>query len=168
MNNKQIKEQIDRIIILVDSREHLPNHITKTFDKYNIKWEVRKLNSGDYSAYLPSDGDIEEINLSDELVIERKMNLDELSKNISTNRDRFKREFDRSKAEIILLVEENNYSDIMNHNFRSKLTSNQYLGLLHSLCDEYKIPFVFKLKTETPLYIYNVFKYRIRNKLKNL
>ena len=53
-NDKQIKDIIDTIIILVDSRERgLPNHITKAFDKYNINWEVKKLNSGDYSARIP-------------------------------------------------------------------------------------------------------------------
>ena len=93
MKDKDIKHQIDRIIILIDSREHLPNHITKAFDEYGVKWERKKLKSGDYSAYLPKDDNlgIEEINLENELVIERKMSLDELANNISKQRERFKR-----------------------------------------------------------------------------
>ena len=33
MKDKQIKELLSKMIILVDSREHLPSHITDTFDK---------------------------------------------------------------------------------------------------------------------------------------
>ena len=169
MKDKDIKHQIDRIIILIDSREHLPNHITKAFDEYGVKWERKKLKSGDYSAYLPKDDNlgIEEINLENELVIERKMSLDELANNISNQRERFKREFSRTEAKIILLIENNTYMDIINHNYNSKLTQNQFLGLLHSFCDTFKSPFVFRQKEETPLFIYDIFKYRIRNKLKN-
>ena len=75
MTEKQIKEQIDRIIILIDSREKLPNHITKAFDKYGVNWERVKLDSGDYSAILPEDkeNNIPEIDLREVLCIERKI-----------------------------------------------------------------------------------------------
>ena len=74
MKDSEIKKQIDRIIILIDSREKLPNHITKAFDKYGVNWERVKLDSGDYSAVLPEDkeNNIPEIDLRDELCIERK------------------------------------------------------------------------------------------------
>ena len=42
MKDKDIKKAIDSIIVIVDSREHLPNEITKCLDKYNIKWERKK------------------------------------------------------------------------------------------------------------------------------
>ena len=52
-NNEHIKKIIDTIVILVDVREKKYSHITDMFDKYGINWERRKLNSGDYSAYVP-------------------------------------------------------------------------------------------------------------------
>ena len=52
-NNEQIKQIIDTVVIVVDSREQKNQHITSMFDKYGINWERRKLNSGDYSAYVP-------------------------------------------------------------------------------------------------------------------
>lgn len=169
-NDKQIKDIIDTIIILVDSRERgLPNHITKAFDKYNINWEVKKLNSGDYSARIPVNeelGILEEINLEDILCIERKMSSDELSQNISKNRDRFHREFKRSKAKIILLIEEDTYEGIALEKYRSKLTAKQYLGALHGFTDEHDSPFIFISRKSSALYIYNVFKYRFRNIIK--
>ena len=54
LKEKEIKDLIDTIVIYVDSREKLPNHITDCFDKYEINWMIKKLDSGDYSAILPS------------------------------------------------------------------------------------------------------------------
>ena len=45
LTEQQIKEQIDRIIVLVDTRERRCSHITDLFDKYGVNWEKRKLNS---------------------------------------------------------------------------------------------------------------------------
>ena len=75
MKDSEIKKQIDRIIILVDTREKLPNHIVECFDKYGVNWERAKLDSGDYSAILPEDkeNNIPEIDLREVLCIERKM-----------------------------------------------------------------------------------------------
>lgn len=170
MKDKDIKKAIDTIIIVIDTRDKLPNHITECFDKYNIKWERKKLNSGDYTARVPVNeelGIVEEINLEDILCIERKMSIDEISTNISTNRERFKREFERSKAEIIIVIENNTYKDIATKNYKSKLMPNQFLGGLHSLSDEYGVSFIFVDKDCSALLIYNFLKYRIRNILKN-
>ena len=91
MKDKQIKELLSKMIILVDSREHLPSHITDTFDKYNIKWERKKLNSADYTAYIPKeDGDI-----YSDVSIERKNGIEEICNNLINQRERFKREFER-------------------------------------------------------------------------
>lgn len=73
------------MIIIVDTREKDKN-ITNTFDKYNIKWERKKLLSGDYSAYIPKNkefGISEDINIEKELSIERKMNLQEVGVNLT-------------------------------------------------------------------------------------
>lgn len=170
LKDKDIKKAIDTIVVIIDTREHLPNEITKCFDKYNIKWERKKLKSGDYSAKIPKNEELginEEINLEDILCIERKMSADEISTNVSTNRERFKREFERTKAQIIIVIEGNTYKDIAIKNYNSKLTPNQFLGSLHGIADEYGIPFIFIDKGFSALYIYNVLKYRLRNILKN-
>lgn len=170
MKDKDIKKAIDTIIIIIDTREHLPNEITKCFDMYGITWERRKLKSGDYSARIPKNeelGIIEEINLENILCIERKMSADEISTNVSTNRERFKREFERAEAEIIIVIEGSTYKDIAIKNYNSKLTPNQFLGSLHGISDEYSVPFIFIDKGYSALYIYNLLKYRFRNILKN-
>lgn len=170
LTDKQIKELIDTIVVVIDSREKLPNHITKAFDKYNVNWEVRKLKSGDYTAYLPENKElnIERIDLTDVLAIERKMSADEISINLSTKKKRFIKEFDRSNAKILIVIENDTYSNIATHKYKSKLNPKSFLGLLHSHVDKYNTSFVFVDKHVSALYIYNIFKYRIKNILKNL
>lgn len=171
MKSNEIKKAIDTIIVCIDSREHLPNHITDCLDKHNIKWERRKLNSGDYTARVPINeelGIFKEIDLEDILCIERKMSAEELSGNISTNRERFKREFKRSKAKIILVIENTTYKKIAYKDYDTQLTPNQYLGGLHSICNDYEVPFIFVDKDASALMIYNFLKYKIRSILKNL
>ena len=171
LTEKQIKKAIDSIVILIDTREKLPNHITKAFDEYGVNWERRTLKSGDYSAYIPMNEDlgiIEEMNFENELCIERKMSADEISSNLSTNKERFHREFSRAEAKILILVEDSTYEDIALGNYKSKLTPKQFLGLLHSFSLEHDSPFIFIPKSISALWIYNCFKYYFRNKCKNI
>ena len=64
LTEKQIKKAIDSMVILIDTREKLPNHITQAFDEYGVNWERRKLKSGDYSAYVPMN---EELGIVEEM-----------------------------------------------------------------------------------------------------
>ena len=133
MKDSEIKKQIDRIIILVDTREKLPNHIVACFDKYGVNWERVKLDSGDYSAILPEDkeNNIPEIDLRDELCIERKMSCDEIIGNLTRNKERFNKEFSRSNAKIPILIEDT-FKNACTGNYTSKVTSKQFLGALFS------------------------------------
>lgn len=170
-SEKQIDKIIDSMIIIIDSREKLPNHITNSFDKNNIKWEARKLESGDYTARIPMNNELgieEEMNFTDILVIERKMSLDEISRNLSINKERFYNEFTRSKASILILIEDNTYRDLAKGNYKSKINPKSFLGLLHSFSDRHNSPFVFMDKEVSPLWIYNIYKYKVKNLLKTL
>lgn len=171
-NNKEedkIKVIVQTMIILIDSREHLPNHLTETFDKFDIKWERKKLESGDYSAYIPKNEKLnisEDINIEKELAIERKMNLNEVGVNLTTNRERFKREFKRAEGKVILMIESNTYKDIIEKNYNNKIEPNSFLGSLHGLNTEFDFPFIFIDKEVSPIFIYKTFYYYLRNKIK--
>ena len=108
LTEKEIKNQIDRTIVTVDTREKLPNHVTECFDKYNVNWERRKLKSGDYSAIRPEDlgVGIPEIDLTDVLCVERKMSCDEIIQCLTKQKDRFYREFERTEATIPIMIED--------------------------------------------------------------
>ena len=170
-NNEQIKQIIDTIVIVVDSREQKNQHITSMFDKYGINWERRKLNSGDYSAYVPINeelGIFEEINLEDELCVERKKNCDEIIQNLTKHRDRFYREFERSGAKIPILIEDS-FKNAVKGYYRSDIPPKTFLGALFSFVDHNDTFFYFIGDDSlSALWIYDILKYRIRSKLKNL
>lgn len=92
-------------LIIVDSREK-PKAIGKIldhFDRNGVEYEVSKLLFGDYMDYHRPG-----------LVIDRKQNIAELSKNCTTEHERFKREMLRAEkagAELVILVEQNRYKD---------------------------------------------------------
>lgn len=87
--DKEINELLNKMVILVDSRENANGHITEWFDKSKRKYKVQKLDYGDYSCYLPIgsfDGQTRDIYFTDELVIERKFCIDELASNLKDNK----------------------------------------------------------------------------------
>ena len=86
--------------IICDSREQKNQHILKYFQKNNIEYKIKKVDEGDYK-----------IEDQDNICIERKATLQEITSNII--QPRFKRELERSKAKgihLIVLIE--NSSDI--------------------------------------------------------
>ena len=63
--------------------------------------------------------------LEHDVVIEKKNGLDEIAGNFTVDRQRFEDEFIRAKAEglkVFLIIENASWSDILLHNYRSKLT----------------------------------------------
>lgn len=128
------------------------------------------LRYGDYSFIIPKNKELginEDIYFDKYICIERKANLEEISSNFTHNRDRFKREFEKGKGSIRLLIEDSSYKDICDHKYNTKFPVNSFLASLHSFAEEYGTPFVFCDKSCSGKYIYNTFYYYLRNKLKN-
>lgn len=126
------------MILLVDSREKENSHILNymAVNEISVK-ENQPLKFGDYSFIKDN------VDYRNKIVIERKNSLDELSLNLTSGkkdnqvnrRERFKNEFKRAKesgAKIILLIENATQKDILNHNYRSKLHPNAFMGSLNS------------------------------------
>ena len=47
------RELLDSIVILVDTREKVNDHITDYFDKHHIPYKKKALKNGDYSFFVP-------------------------------------------------------------------------------------------------------------------
>lgn len=92
-------------MILIDTREK-PKAIERIIDYFqqnNIDYDRTKLFFGDYMEYNRPG-----------LVIDRKQNIAELAKNCTTDHERFRRELERVQragAELVVLVEQNTYTD---------------------------------------------------------
>ena len=166
MQNK-IKYQV-----IVDTREKVNEHIVNKFIENNIDYKLEKLNIGDYAivdvnGYMPN------------IVIERKASLDELLQNLidrnsfdeESQCNRFHRELIKAEAlgmRVILLLENSNwYSDILKHNYRSKVKPAAAKGLIVSLQAKYpNLSIVGIDKGEIASYIHSVLYYSLREELK--
>jgi ERCC4-type nuclease len=166
---KEIKQIINSIVVLVDSREKVNSHI-KMWLKYNkIGYMDYTLDFGDYSFMIlknESLGILDNVYFTDEIVIERKANAEEISGNFAQNRERFKREFERSNGVLRLLIEDTNYADICEGKYRTEFPKESFVGSLHSFQEKYNCPFFFTDKEHSGRYIYNTFKYYLKDKLK--
>lgn len=87
--DKEIKELLDKMVVIVDTREQANHHVTGWLNKNKKPYKTQKLNYGDYSCYLPIGsfkGQNRDIYFTDELVIERKFCIDELAMNLKDNK----------------------------------------------------------------------------------
>ena len=94
--DKEIKQIIKSIVILVDTREQVNSHLKMYFKSNKINFIDYKLDYGDYSFMIPKNESLdilEDIYFIDEIVIERKANAEEISNNFAKGRERFHKEF---------------------------------------------------------------------------
>ena len=90
---EEIKKLIKSMVILVDSREKKNTHILDYFRKQKISFQTEKLEYGDYSFMVPAAAAGEDIFFHRDCVVERKASLEELSGNLTEERERFEKEF---------------------------------------------------------------------------
>lgn len=162
------KEQILKsITILVDTREKFNKWVTDYFDEKKIPYKTKALPFGDYSFFIPKN---EELNIPrdlyfiDEISIERKANLEEISNNLSKERDRFEKELSLFKGKMFLLVENANYHDIYFNNYNTQYNKKSFIGSLHSFNFRYDLPFVFMPdRSCSGVFIFCTFYYYLKN-----
>lgn len=89
------------MVILIDTREQVNQHITNFFQVNNIPYTAIKLDTGDYSAILPQNS---ELGIYRDtyfpFTVERKNSIDELASSIKE--ERFEHELIRSISKIKL------------------------------------------------------------------
>ena len=153
------------MVILCDTREQSNRHITDYFTAKGIAWEVKKLNTGDYSAYLPPLPDLFEhpAYFDRDVAIERKANLDELASNFTKDRERIKDEFTRAKnMKFFLLVEDANLEDILSGHYRSNFKPESFIASLISMEHEYNFNVKFTKKQQSGRFIHMMLYYYLR------
>jgi ERCC4-type nuclease len=163
--DKELKELLHSITILVDSREQQNQHIFEYFDSKKIPYEFMKLDVGDYSVKLPAH---KELGINRDIFfpvsIERKNSINELAQTIK-ERTRFENELIRSqKFRFSLLVEDpDGYENIIRGNYRSQYDPKALLGSLKAFETRYSFNTVFIPKQLAGNYIYYEFYYFVRN-----
>lgn len=162
--DSEITKLLKELNIVCDTREQENEWIVGYFNTKKIPHTSRKLDAGDYSATL---GDY---SLENDVVIERKADLDELCGNLTIDRERLEREFIRAKANgvrVFLLVEDGSWEDIILGNYRSKLKPNSFMATLLAWQARYNLTIIFCRKSNTARIIYGILYYTAREELKN-
>lgn len=135
---KNYKELLSHLVILIDTREQNNKTVTEWFDRNSIKWKLRALKTGDYGFMIESCPELGfSINtyFSDEICIERKNSVSELAGNIanaSKDDDRIFKEFNRmiNIDKNYILIENDSIEDIFTENYKTKLNPTSFLRTL--------------------------------------
>lgn len=168
-NDRELKELLSTIVVLIDTREQKNKHITDYFDKQNIIYKSLKQDYGDYSVMLPKN---EVLGILRDMFfpvsIERKNSINELAGTIK-ERTRFENELIRSqKSEFVLLVEDQNgYEKIIKGDYRSEYNPKAMLASLKAFETRYNFNTVFINRIAAGNFIYHHFYYYVREFLKS-
>lgn len=165
-----MKKLIESVVILIDTREKINSHLTEYFDKQNIKYKTKALDYGDYSFMIPKDDALSilrDLYFDKKIVVERKANLEEISNNLTKERDRFEKELTLAPIEKVLLIESANYSDIVLGNYNTQYNKKSFWASIHSFWHKYKIPIMFIPDNKfSGIFIWGYFQYYIKNYFK--
>jgi ERCC4-type nuclease len=167
-SDKDIKELLSTLVIIIDSREKKNSHIVDYLRRKEVQFRFMTLKTGDYSACLPQNekfGIVRDLYFS--ASIERKNGVDELVESIK-DRSRFENELIRStKHPFRMIVEElNGYEKILKGEYRSKYKPESLLGSLKTFENRYNFTTVFLAPNTSGNYILHHFLYMAREQLK--
>lgn len=167
--DKEIDEIVKSMIILVDTREQVNEHILSVFDKNKLTYKKKALDRCDYSFYIPANDKFNiprDLYFDKEIAIERKASLDEIANNWTKERDRFEKEMALAPKEKVLLIENCNYEDILKGNYRSQYNKKAFIASLHTFWFRYNMPVFFMPdKTFSAIFIKKYFEYYLKSYL---
>lgn len=170
--DKEIDQIVESMTILVDTREKENSAILNAWDsaRVPIKYKKKALERGDYSFMLPANEALDiprDLYFDKEIIVERKGSLEEISGNLTKERDRLEKELALAPPKKVLLIENANYSDICTGNYRTEYNKKSFLASLHAFWQRYDIPVFFMPDPKfSGLFIWNYFKAYLREQLR--
>lgn len=167
--NKEQKQILKSIVVLVDTREKVNSHILDFFNEHGIAYHTRALPHGDYSFMVPANQSLNidrDLYFYNQIMVERKNSASELATNFSTHRARFQEELATFPGKKYLLLENSSYHDIINGRYRSKLSPQVFLSSLHAFNHRYGIEVVYMPNNDfSGMWLYKTFLYYLREKM---
>lgn len=155
MGPVDIEACLDSLVVIVDKREQPSERAERRYKSFGSPYRRATLNYGDYAYnFQKPDGEWffnEEETIAAPVVIERKMDLAELSGCLCQQRDRFEREFQRARdhgASVYLLVEDATWENLINGRYKTKFHPHAYEASLLAFIARYDIKLIF-CKKET-------------------
>lgn len=145
-----IKACLDSMEIVVDTREQPSEKAERRYKAFGCPYKRQALSYGDYTYNFKMPDGSSLFNDTDTInghaVIERKMSLEELSKNLAQNRDRFRNEFEKAKsngASIYLLIEQGSWKDIYAGHYKTNFSKQSYFASLMAFQSRYHLQIIF-------------------------
>lgn len=145
MTHFEIKNALDNMVILVDTRERETASLRQRMREMRCRYERRKLDFGDYSAKCPLPNG-EWLSLENAVSVERKMDFGELCNCYCNGRDRFRREFERARdanAKVYLLVEGASWEKAYLGRYRSFMQPQALVGSITAWLARYNCSLLF-------------------------
>ena len=148
----EVSDALERLTLLVDTREQDTIFFRRRMKEIHLPWERRKLDFGDYSMRVELEGG-KEVDFSQEVAIERKMSLDELCQCYGKERKRFQKEFSRAKeagAKLYLLIENGSWEKAFAGDYRSQMKPHALTSSLTAWLARYNCQVLFCQAKTTP------------------
>ena len=150
--DKELIKVLDDLVVIVDSRENANKHIIDFFDKKKIPYVVEKLPFGDYSCKIKAgsfEGQEKDIYFTNDFVVERKANIDEICGNLKEDAARLKKELahlNMYQIKYVIYVEDLNFEENLRQGpgtgYRSQYDGYTLMRRLYCLESEYNTVFV--------------------------
>lgn len=170
MTNFEVDHCLESMVILVDTREQPTQRLKSRMDIIGLPYERRKLDQGDYSCKCTLPGG-EELDFSSRVVIERKMDLNELCLCFGKERRRFEREFERAKqsgCKIYLIVENGTWEKAYNGKYKSQYNEKALVASIDAFRARYNMQLDFCKEETTGRLIRDILYRELKEYLTNL
>lgn len=173
LGDKELKETLKKLTILIDSRENSNHHVVEFLEKKKIPFKIKKLDFGDYGCMLPVnsfEGQQREIYFDRDIVIERKNGIDELCGNLKDDTRILKELAHLNKYDIkyYVFLEDGNFdNNVRSGNYRSEYQPKSLYARLKTIEARYNTIIRPIDKAYMGSEIYNTFYYYVREILKN-
>ncbi len=168
--DKEVDALVKSIVVLVDTREKVNDNITGYFDKTKILYKKKSLNYGDYSFYIPQNNELaipRDLYFDKRIIVERKGSLEELSGNLTKERDRLEKELSLAPKTKVLIIENASYVDMVTGKYNTQYNNKSYWASIHSFWHKYNIPIIFMPDNNyTGFFIRGYFEYYLKNYLR--
>lgn len=165
MNHFDVEEQLRHMTIVVDTREQDTQRARARYRRMGVPVIHEKLDCGDYSAKCPA------LDLSNKVVVERKMSLAELSQCYCQDRGRFQREFERARGrgiKIYLLIENASIDHIYAHKYRTNMAPKAMIASLFAWLARYDCQVLFCSEINSGSVIHDVLYRELKERLEEM
>lgn len=151
MTRLEIEKCLETMTVLVDSRENpKSDRYEQRVKALSVPYRRQTLGYGDYTFNFTMPDGMElyppTATVYAPAVVERKMNLEELSCCFTQQRKRFEAEFERAaenKAVVYLLIEDATWEKLLAGHYRTKFRPESFFASLTAWMARYKLRVIF-------------------------